>query len=235
MKDKLTIGITDCSKYSNYSNWVISYADTVEVLKLGVGDFDAIKKCDGLLLTGGEDVNPRFYNKPENLEYCYADDMNEARDEFELKLLEYSQQNALPVLGICRGMQIGNVFFGGTLIPDIPSWGKPSHAKLANGNDKYHPVNIDSHSWLRRILQADEGLINSNHHQCVDKIGYGLVVSAHSLDGIAEALERSSPENSSFLCLVQWHPERMQDQQSPFVRNILNAFMEAVRTWKRKY
>jgi putative glutamine amidotransferase len=228
--DKMIIGVTDCSKYSNYSNWILSDSDEIEVVKLSYSEsFNNVKRCHGILLTGGEDVHPRFYNKPEYLKYCYGSDVSEARDEFELQLLTYTEKSAVPVLGICRGLQLANVFFGGSLIPDIPSWGKFSHSKLPDGQDKYHTVQVDPASVLQKIIQQKEGFINSNHHQSADKIGNGLVVAALSHDGVVEALERKNGESKPFLCLVQWHPERMDDQQSSFTVNIKNAFLEAIK------
>src|SRR5687767_6629256 len=116
MSDKIIIGVTDCSKFDIYRDWVLSYNKNVEVIQLGykLNNFDEIRKCNGIVLTGGEDVHPRFYNQPEYYPYCYDDDIDEKRDEFEFKVLTYTEANSVPVLGICRGMQVGNVFFGGT-------------------------------------------------------------------------------------------------------------------------
>lgn len=229
MQQKLIIGVTDCSKYVNYANWVGAHGANVEVVQLSyrANNFNDIKQCDGVVLTGGEDVHPRFYNKPEWFEYCYEDDISEARDEFEWKVLEYTEANAVPVLGICRGLQIANVFFGGTLIPDIPHWGKFNHSKLPDDTDRYHAIQVDPDSWLCQLIGSKQGEINSNHHQSAGIIGRELIVSALSPDGIVEALERKAPGKSSFLCLVQWHPERMNDQDSKFVKNIRQAFITA--------
>jgi putative glutamine amidotransferase len=231
MQQKIVIGVTDCSKYSNYSNWILGCNEAVEVVQLShqTNNLNDIKKCRGVVLTGGEDVHPRFYNKPELYKYCYEDDVSEARDEFEWKVLEYTESNNIPVLGICRGLQIANVFFGGTLIPDIPTWGKFNHSKLPDDTDRYHTIMVDPSSWLYSLIHSQEGVVNSNHHQSADVIGEGLIVSALSPDGVAEALERKDPEGKPFLCLVQWHPERMNDQGSNFVKNIREAFIEAVR------
>lgn len=235
MQQKIVIGVTDCSKYLKYSNWILGYSEQIEVIQLShwANNFEEIKKCDGVLLTGGEDVHPRFYNKPEYYSYCYENDISEARDEFEWKVLEYTETNHVPVLGICRGLQIANVFFGGTLIPDIPVWGKYNHSKMPDDSDRYHKIAIDPASWLYSLVHKQEGMINSNHHQSADKIGDGLVVSAFSPDGVVEALERKEPQNKSFLCLVQWHPERMNDPESNFVKNIRTAFVEAAVRSKR--
>lgn len=229
MQQKIVIGVTDCSKFLKYSNWVAGYSDHVEVIQLShwANNFEEIKKCQGIVLTGGEDVHPRFYNKPEFYKYCYETDVSEARDEFELKVLNYTEENKIPVLGVCRGLQIANVFFGGTLIPDIPKWGKYNHSKLIDDSDRYHHINVDPSSWLYQLIHMKEGIVNSNHHQSADIIGGGLIVSALSPDGVVEALERTDTINKSFLCLVQWHPERMNDPESNFVKNIRSAFMEA--------
>ncbi|MBI3220401.1 MAG: gamma-glutamyl-gamma-aminobutyrate hydrolase family protein [Bacteroidetes bacterium] len=225
---KLMIGVTDCSKYDNYANW-ISVDENVEALRLSYkeNNFELIKKCHGILLTGGEDVHPRFYQKPEYLPLCYADDMDERRDEFELSVLEFSQKNRIPVLGICRGLQITNVFFGGTLIPDIPTFGKFNHSKRA-GNDTYHSISVDINSVLYEQVNVAGGEINSAHHQSVERVGNGLVANAFSPDGVIEGLDRLNPASQPYLSLVQWHPERMRDQNNLFTKNIKTAFLTAV-------
>lgn len=230
MSEKIIIGVTDCSKFEIYRDWVLSYNENIEVIQLGhkLNNFDEIPKCRGIVLTGGEDVHPRFYNLPEYYPYCYDDDIDEHRDEFEFKVLNYTEKNEIPVLGICRGMQVGNVFFGGTLIPDIATWGKFDHSKMPDKSDRYHEVIVNPSSWLNGIVNIDKGLVNSNHHQSTDKTGKGLVVSAISPDGISEAMERLNPYGKSFLLFVQWHPERLKDQHSPFSKNIHEAFINAI-------
>lgn len=229
MKSKLVIGIADCGKYANYEKWMLEEPG-VAVIRLGhkQNNFDEITKCDGILLTGGEDVHPKHYNRPELLTYCNQEDMDEERDALELRIMDYSQQHSVPVLGICRGMQIANVFFGGTLIPDIPSFGKSDHAKV-NGLDRYHLVEVQKNSLLASITGLREGEVNSAHHQGADRVGDGLAVNAVSEDGIVEGLERKDREGKSFLLLVQWHPERMRDQESALTKRVRSAFVEQVR------
>lgn len=207
-----------------------AYGPEIDVIKVPSYSFDeaTVRECDGILLTGGEDVHPRFFDRPDLYKYCYADDVNETRDEVELKILEYTEANNIPVLGICRGLQIANVFFGGTLIADIPTWGKYNHSKLPDDSDRHHEIQVDPASWLFGLVEETSGTVNSNHHQSADLIGKGLVVSALSPDGVIEAIERKNPAAGPFLCLVQWHPERMNDQNSNFVKNIQKAFVEKV-------
>ena len=231
MSVKIIIGVTDCSKFDIYSNWVLAYHKDIEVIQLGYkfNNFEEIRKCHGIVLTGGEDVHPRFYNLPEYYPYCHQDDVDEQRDVFEFRVLDYTETNRIPLLGICRGMQIGNVFFGGTLIPDIAAWGKFDHSKMPDNSDRYHEIIVNPSSWLTEIVNTNKGLVNSNHHQSTDRIGKNLVVSAMSPDGIAEAMERMFTKEKSFLLFVQWHPERLANQQSPFCKNLYEAFIDAVK------
>jgi putative glutamine amidotransferase len=226
--NELTIGITDCGKFGNYENWLTT-EPWVKVVRLGYkqDNFHELKNCDGLLLTGGQDVHPRFYNKPEYIPL--SRDADERRDEFELSVLEYSQQHQLPVLGICRGLQITNVFYGGTLVPDIVSVGNGDHTKYDETSDRYHEIRVKEHSTLAGIVGKKNGEVNSAHHQSADKIGHGLVGNATSNDGIVEGLERIHEAGKAFLLLVQWHPERMKNQQSEFAKNIKTKFLEVVR------
>jgi len=227
MKKEVTIGITDCSKYENYRRWLAG-EEGVTVLKLSQHEdnLDDIGRCHGIVLSGGEDVHPRFYKKDEYLELCH--EIDERRDEFEWRVLEYTEKAKLPLLGICRGLQIANVFFGGTLIPHIPAFGKFDHS-MTGSSDRYHPVNVDPNSQLGKIVGTSSGETNSAHHQSADRIGSGLVTNALSADGIVEGLEWEDTGSRPFLQLVQWHPERMLDLQSAFSRKIKEEFLASCR------
>ena len=226
----IVIGITDCVKYSNYDRWVQNEPG-VEIIKLTCveNNFSDIEKCNGIMLTGGNDINPRLYNQPEYLAYCNPQEIDESRDEFEWKVMQYAEEKQIPLLGICRGLQFVNVFFGGTLVPDIPAFGKFNHEKFKDGNDRDHMVEIDTNSELYKITGQEKGKINSAHHQSADMPGYGLVANAMSPDGIIEGMERKEARGRSYLMLVQWHPERMGDQDSIFSKNIKQSFLQAVR------
>jgi putative glutamine amidotransferase len=226
---KIVVGIVAGRKYENYVKW-IKQVPEVEIIKLSHPDNNAafVRKCNGIVLTGGEDVHPSFYRKPEYTEQFHLDDFDIARDEFELEVLANVQHHQLPLLGICRGLQITNVFFGGTLLPDIPSFGKPDHTKYEEGRDRYHSVKTEKNSLLSSIA-GESGEVNSAHHQSVDLVGDGLMVNAISTDGIIEGVERKEKKRNPFLLLVQWHPERMVDQENPLSKNIRDTFIESIR------
>ncbi len=224
MKPGITIGITDCEKFDNYKTWFETEPGVnVICLSQKENNFTDIQKCDGVVLSGGEDVHPKLYNKPEYLSDCHV---NSERDIFEWRVLEYVQNENLPLLGICRGLQITNVFFGGTLIPDILKSGKPNHSKFPE-NDRYHAIQVTASTLLFETTGVS-GEINSSHHQSADKLGEGLIANSFSPDGIIEGIERKNPTSEPFLLLVQWHPERMRDQESVFSKNIKRSFLKAV-------
>lgn len=226
----IVIGISEGSKYFNYENW-FKDEPGVEIIKLSyqLDNFNDVEKCNGIILSGGNDINPRLYNQPDFLAYVNPKDIDEKRDEFEWQIIKYTQENQKPLLGICRGLQIVNVYFGGTLVPDIPAFGKFNHGKFKEGDDRKHLVNIDPNSALYKIISEEKGEVNSAHHQSVDMPGFDLVVNALSPDGIIEGIERREPEGKSFLMLVQWHPERMENQESRFAKSIKHNFIDTVR------
>lgn len=227
----ITIGITDNSKYDAYARWITGEAG-IEVIRLGYAsdNFEDVVRCHGILLSGGdEDIHPRFYNHPEFLPLCTGG-VDERRDEFELKLIDYALSSQLPLLGICRGLQIVNVYYGGTLVPDIPSKGIQDHSRLAVGSDRYHNVSVERGSRLHAIAGLASGEVNSAHHQSADRIAEGLTANAFSDDGVIEGLERTGKNEMSFLLLVQWHPERMLDQKNPLASSVKQSFLKGIRS-----
>lgn len=227
MNTTVVIGITECGKWDRYSNWVKLSGAPIETLKLSwrENEPDLVGRCDAIILSGGEDVHPRFYGAPERISELDPREINEQRDEFELRVIDAALKQALPILGICRGLQIANVYFGGTLIPDLPNAGKLDHSKL-DGCDRMHMVSVSKNTELEKIVGTNRGEVNSSHHQAAEKIGAGLRVSAVSDDGIIEGLEWQDPDGKSFLQLVQWHPERMENGESPFSKSLLQEFIQ---------
>ncbi len=161
------------------------------------GPVVSLDGCDGLLLTGGTDVDPALYGQSPHEKTETADP---GRDELEYRFLREALERNTPVLAICRGMQLFNVFHGGTLLQHIDG-----HAiRPADRSQPAHAVEIVAGTHLAEIFGDGELPVNSRHHQAVDRLGAGLVISARSLDGIVEGLERI---DLRFAVAVQWHPE----------------------------
>jgi len=223
----LIIGITDCKKWANYERWIKNSGEDIGVvlLKAGDGEESFVSHCDGIILSGGEDVHPSLYGKLEYVSEYKLSDFNTERDRFELSVLKEAEERKLPILGICRGLQLGNVYHKGTLIPDLPSKGKIGHS---GGRDMetVHDVTLKKNSRLWHIIRAEKGEINSHHHQAANALGKGLVATAFSNDGIVEGIEKSKKHDDEFFLLVQWHPERM-DIKNPFSGKLRDAFIKA--------
>jgi putative glutamine amidotransferase len=228
MNQILKIGITDCGKFENYRKWVET-ENSVEVVKLSMHKKNAheMDNCDGVIFSGGEDLHPKLYGKPEfELDYGLKEIIPE-RDQFEYQVIAKAFSSKKPVLGICRGLQLINVFLEGTLVPDIPVvLHSTAHGKK-NGVDQTHFIRIIPNTLLYNICGLELGTVNSAHHQSADKPGDLLKISAYSEPSIIEAMEWKEPLNKSWLLMVQWHPERMTDLSSPFSASVKTAFLDA--------
>jgi putative glutamine amidotransferase len=220
------VGITDSRSASmeKYVSWFSG--EDVDIVKLEVDSHD-YKSCSGIVLTGGTDVHPDVYdgehdypNKPDN--------WDEDRDEYEETVYKYAKVNKIPILAICRGLQLVNVIEGGTMIQDLGD-GNITHQK--EQSDKEHSITVDSRTLLGDITGAMSGTVNSAHHQAVDEPGRSLLVNATSKDNVIEGLEFKDKTNKGFMIAVQWHPERMKDKDtSAFSKNIKRAFLSAIRS-----
>ena len=227
----MRIGITDTfteDKFENYAEWIHRVDESIEMVKLShtLENADAVKDVDALVLTGGGDVHPKFYGKPELI--GQAHDINELRDEFEFEVIEKALDTDLPILAICRGMQVLNVALGGTLIVDLPSAGYELH-QVEGEREHRHPITNVPHSLLEIVTGGGRHEVNSVHHQAVDQLGRGLMVSALSPDSVIEAMEWVLKDRAPFLFCVQWHPERMKDDANPLSRNIREYFLREVQ------
>lgn len=222
------IGISKCERnFETYINWLNYF--NVEHLVLDYKDNASFKNTDkirGLILTGGVDIYPELYNDWETKEDTGK--YNTDRDGFEYKLLEFAIKNNIPVLGICRGCQLINVFFNGSLIYDLPLVRKVNHSKIDENNMRIHNVNVFQNSLLYNSVLSINGNVTSSHHQSVDRIGEGLSVSAKADDGIIEAIEYADKEDKAFLLGVQWHPERFSNYEEVFSKNILLSFLKSI-------
>jgi len=227
--NRIVIGITDGRLYENYADWIAEGPGNVELLRLGYRYDNAgeINRCDGLFMTGGEDVHPKYYHKNEYVGQYGLTDFDEKRDEFEMSLLKSWQSSKMPLLGVCRGLQLVNVFLGGTLIPDLPSFGKFNHSKKLK-DPRYHLIEVDPNSQLCSVVKTSSGEVTSVHHQSIDRIAPGLVTNAITRDGVIEGVEWLNPQGKAPMVLVQWHPEALADKQSPFAKNIREHYLEMI-------
>ena len=173
--------------------------------------------CDGLLLPGGGDMDPKFYGQA-RIPAC--GEPNLLRDAAEPLLLRTFLATDKPVLGICRGIQVMNAVLGGDLYQDI----KPFEHLPHNGHwAKVHTVTVRRGTLLSRILGQDTVLVNSQHHQAVDRVAPGFTLAALSEDGIVEAIEKP---DARFCLGVQWHPEWLSDAD-PAMQGLFDAFVNA--------
>ena len=187
-------------------------------------DFAAM--LDGLVLQGGSALDPRLYGEaPRHI----VGGTDSIRDRFELDLIRAFVEAGKPVFGICRGMQLINVAFGGTLHQDLVAQGATEfpHADLPAYDHHHHPLTIGEGNVLSQWYGgATHGIVNSIHHQGVARLGDGLRALAHAPDGVIEAIWRDAP---GFVLGVQWHPE-FQDGRDPDLLPadpLMRAFLEA--------
>lgn len=178
----------------------------------------ALLECDGLLMPGGVDIEPARYGQ-ETSKDCGKIDL--ARDAAEWWMLEAFLPTRKPVLGICRGIQMLNVFCGGTLHQHIPG-----HSDFKSRASGCHMVQIRPHTMLAQLLQTERITVNSLHHQVVDSPGNGLEVCAVSEDGFVEAV---SHRDHPFCLGVQWHPEHMS-RKDPLQQKIFDVFVTQCKT-----
>lgn len=211
------------TKIKNYIDWILQYDSLIQIVQLNHSKSNSkeLANCSSLLLPGGSDINPELYGQ--NNSKGLSENIDSERDNFERELLEIALSNRLPVLGICRGLQIANVHLGGTLHQDISNHRK---TESTSNSDITHEITVDEKSFLFNLTNSKSGVVNSSHHQCADKIADDLHASSYSIDKIVEFLEWKDSSNKSPLLLVQWHPERMLDrEENIFSKKILQWFI----------
>jgi putative glutamine amidotransferase len=186
--------------------------------------------CDGLVLTGGEDVDPGHYGARASEALGTVDG---ARDAFELALFHAARERGLPVLGICRGIQLINVAMGGTLWQDLPTErpGPVDHDPGGARDARTHAVELTHGSRVARALGTTTLTPNSFHHQGVRDLAPGLVASGWAADGLVEAVETG--EDDGWLIAVQWHPEEMHAHSGAPERGLFAALVGAASASER--
>ncbi len=204
------IGIAACRKLEDYRQSILHVGGEPRTLDSSMPIEQALTGIDGLMLTGGGDVAPSRYGEAA---HETVEEAEPGRDEFEIALILAARARNLPILAICRGVQVLNVACGGTLVQDIPSQiaGALAHSLPVPQHQPYelaHEVWVDKDSLLAKLMRdrlVDEALeVNSRHHQAVKAVARGFVISATAPDGVIEAIE----DPKALFCLgVQWHPE----------------------------
>lgn len=218
----MTAPVIGLSAYSESAQWAVWHAPAVllpaayvrQVAAAGgipvllpplPSAAEAVSRLDGLILTGGGDIAPGRYGESP---HPRTTRVSEPRDAAELKLLDAALCAGLPVLGICRGMQLLNVAHGGTLRQHLPE--EAGHAPTP-GSYGSHPVRLAPGTRLASILGEDGGVdVPTAHHQAIETLGDGLVATAWAQDGIVEAVELGTG-GGPFVVAVQWHPEVSTD------------------------
>jgi putative glutamine amidotransferase len=220
-QQKKTIILSKAS--SNYEEW-IEDGNTIILDAYTIKNTDSILAlADGIILTGGEDINPLQYNDTINLKVCGP--INFSRDTLERKLFDFALENKVPLIGVCRGMQMINVASGGTLYGDIPSEIGTTVVHRKNGEVMHEIVIIDTCSLIFPS-GTDTFMVNSWHHQGLKDISENLRIIARSFDGLPEAvvMEKST---HPFMIAVQFHPERLR-KDNPIHQKIRDSFYKSM-------
>jgi len=224
------IGVTPCSRTADYEESVRRAGGVPRVLSNTDDPATVLDEVDGILLTGGLDVDPARYDEPAHQTTEPAPD----RDAFELPLSRLALAADVPVFAICRGIQVLNVAAGGTLIQDIPSQ-IPStleHSLDTSKDALAHDVRVTPGTRLFAALgtgvAGERCTVNSRHHQAVGRVADGFAVSAVSPDGVVEAIEKP---DATFCVGVQWHPENFL--QADEFRPLFESFVSAAREKRR--
>lgn len=184
----------------------------------------ALDGLDGIVLTGGQDVSPSLYGE-EKKETCGR--CAEMRDAMEKTLLRMAEERDLPLLGICRGLQIMNAVYGGSLYQDLPTEYESSveHEMKPPYNRGCHEVRLEKGRYLHTLLQRESISVNSRHHQAIRRLAPPLEALAYSEDGLIEAIRLPGKR---FFLGVQWHPELLYETDEA-TKTLLHAFLESAR------
>jgi len=200
------------------------------ILTPAIGPDDAarvLEVCDGLVLTGGHDVHPEWYDASPSASLGQVD---RKRDVFELALFHAARDRHLPILGICRGLQVINIAMGGTLWQDLPSerpGGIPHDGHDTGRDTRTHGIALTEGSRLASALGTASLVTNSFHHQAVRDLAQGLAITALADDGVIEGVE--TIDSNGWLLAVQWHPEEFHRELDAPDQKLFEALIEACR------
>lgn len=215
---------------TKYADWLLYHDSTLEhfyMYPIGIdSSLKLLETCNGLLVTGGEDVYPGYYGKEYDTVRCGKFDRY--RDSLEMALIDKAIELNIPIFGVCRGEQIINVNRGGTLYIDIPTDFDSTVAhRQPNWERGYHPVWLVENTKILELCgNPDNNLVVSSHHQGIEELGKGLIITSYASDSIPESIEWSSDIEHPYLIATQWHPEAMEYTHSlsaPLALSFLEA------------
>jgi putative glutamine amidotransferase len=232
MNVKPVIGVTRCSRLDDYVASVEQVGAVPRVLDVSESPRALLNNLQGVLLTGGGDVDPVLYGEER---HPTIEDAEPGRDEFEIDLARRAVAADLPLLAICRGAQVLNVALGGTLVQDIPtSIGTDLAHRVQEPKDLVaHQISVLPQSALHRALgpavdASHRCGVNSRHHQAINRLGAGLTATASAPDGVVEGIEAGGVR---FCVGVQWHPENFwkTGEFSALFESFVSAARERVK------
>lgn len=185
---------------------------------------ESFDEVAGVVMLGGGDIDPTLYGLPADQPGLYG--VDRAVDDYAIAAVRNARERGLPLLGICRGSQVINVAYGGSLIPDIADWG-PHHGPTNETIFVPEPITLDPTSRVAEIFGTTELIVQSGHHQAVDRVADGFVTTGTAADGIVEGIE--SADRTEWIVGIQWHPEHAD--ADPAARDrLFDAFVTATAT-----
>ncbi len=217
ISNKKTIAITKAhgsNDYLQYKKWIHNYDSTIIIYDLYKLSLDSAKSVlnivDGLIISGGPDENPHLYGEDSMAYLCQSPD--NYRDSLEYLSIKTAYNKNLPILGVCRGLQILNVYFGGSLINDIPTQIDTTVKHNSATGKTNHIINLYNNGYLYKLVNKDSIIVNSSHHQAIKVLSNNFIVNARSTDGIIESISlKEEVEFHNFFLGVQFHPECMNN------------------------
>jgi putative glutamine amidotransferase len=219
------IGLTTYAEVADWANWpqpvvltpanyvasVVAAGGSPVLLPSGSADAadvaEMLARLDGVILIGGDDICGEHYGRTEDPDEHAHQRHRSERDAYEISLARQAWEADVPLLAVCRGVQVLNVALGGTLIPDLFSAGYAREHRIQRGVFNHHPVTLDPESQLGRLL-GRRPEVPSHHHQAIDRLAEGLLATGWAQDGVIEAIEAPGRK---FIVGVQWHPEEGKD------------------------
>jgi putative glutamine amidotransferase len=217
-----------------YSTWLEQQKIPMKYINLYTIPYhqvlDSLRTCDALILSGGEDIYPGLYGKEQDTNRCGT--INTYRDSLEFMLYADARRLKMPVIGICRGLQLINVAEGGSLFIDLPFDNNSGELHRIGQEDwSQHFVVISEASEFHKVIGQDSIVVESNHHQGIDQLASSLQALAVSSDGLVESVT-TKDSKSGFLLAVQWHPEWAKRTDEPS-RKIAALFLEEAKKFRK--